>query len=148
MKKLSFVEKIVGTVVIALIVIIIFILFFGCGKDIFTEIAVDEDTGNLQITNTSWSFEENYISYLSVKGIVKNVGSTTLDYVKIYSKAYNDSDRLISSDYTSIVPWRLDSGQETSWKITDYDCENEPSKVTIGYSYDVTVNIPAPKKTF
>ncbi|MBA7542696.1 hypothetical protein ES705_35020 [subsurface metagenome] len=126
--------------------IIVLFLFFGCEKNIFTEIAVDEDTGALQISNTTWSFEEKYISYLIVKGIVKNVGSTTLDYVKIYSKAYNDSDQLISSDYTFVDNWDLDSGQETSWKITDYDCENKPNKVTIGYSYDVTVSVPAPKK--
>jgi len=152
-------------------VIIISILFIGCesltgdqgeqgirgekgdqgdqgekGDAVYTEIAIDEDTGTLQITDVSWSFEGTYSNYLSVTGLAKNVSIVTLDYVKIHIRAYNESDKLISTDYTSIDTWHLIAGQECIWRITDYGCEYEPSKVTIGYSYDVSVNVPAPKK--
>jgi hypothetical protein len=96
----------------------------------------------LLITNATWSFEDNYWTELVVSGLAKNIGSVALVNVKIYFKAYNASDQLISSDYDYINPWdrrTLNAGQESFWKITDSDCPYEPSKVTICYSYDVTV---------
>jgi len=159
MKKLSF-------------VIIIVILFFSCeslkgpagpqgekgeqgeqgpqgekGESVYTEVSVDETSGNLLISNVIWYLEEPFSTVLIIEGLAKNVGSTNLEYVNIYSKSYDFSGNLISSsDMYHIDKPSLAPGEESSWKLIDHDCVKEPFKVTIGYAFFTSVVIPAPKK--
>lgn len=122
------------------------------GEAVYTEVAVDEDKGSLLITDATWSYEEGLFSSgpLEIMGIAKNTGIYTFDYVTIYTKAYNASGQIISaySGYAGSVFDTLMPGQDTWWKITDYVCNEKPDKVTLGYSFDVTVVVPAPKKSF
>jgi len=117
------------------------------GESVYTEVSVDETSGNLLISNVIWYLEESPSTVLIVKGLAKNVGSTNLEYVTIYSKSYDFSGNLISlSDMYNIDKYALAPGEESSWKLTDHDCVKEPFKVTIGYTFFTSVVIPAPKK--
>ena len=118
------------------------------GDAVYTDISVDEDKGSLLITEVTWSYDPTrYLSKLLVKGLAKNVGTNVLEYVKIHTKAYDSSDQFISSDYGYVDEWDLNPGQEARWKIEDYYCDQKPSRVTFGYSFDVSVSVPAPKRS-
>lgn len=119
------------------------------GEAVYTEIAVDEEKGSLLITDATWSYETGLFSDgpLIVTGLAKNAGTTVLETVKIYIKAYNSSGQRISSYQERIEEYYLNPGHETWWKVTDYDCNEEPSKVTCGYSFNVMISVPAPKKS-
>ncbi len=120
------------------------------GDAVYTEIAVDEYNGALLITDATWSYEEDYWNgwELTVTGLVTNVGTAVLEYVKIYTKSYNAAGQRISSYYDLIDEYYLNPGHESWFEITESGCKQEPDKVTLGYSYDVTVSVPAPKKAF
>ncbi|MBA7551063.1 hypothetical protein ES705_43597 [subsurface metagenome] len=77
-----------------------------------------------------------------------NTGTTVLDWVEIHIKAYDSAGQIISIDHDNLDSYHLDPGLESWWKVTDYDCDEEPSKVTCGYSFDLTVTVPAPKISF
>jgi len=119
------------------------------GEAVYTEIAVDEEKGSLFISDATWSYETGLFSSgpLIVTGIAKNVGTSNLEYIEIHIKAYNSADQIISvySSYAGGIFDTLKPGQESWFKITDYGCEEEPSKVTYGYSFDTSVSVPAPK---
>ena len=117
------------------------------GETVYTEIAVDEDNGALLITDVTWSYEKGYFDdwEIVVTGLVTNVGTSVLEEVKIYTKAYNSSGQRISAYNERIDEYYLNPGQDSWWKVKDSYCSQEPDKVTCGYSYDVRVIIPAPK---
>jgi len=117
------------------------------GEAIYTEIAVDEEKGTLIISDATWSYEIGLFSEgpLVVTGLAKNSGTTVLDWVEIHIKAYDSTDKIISADSDYLYSYQLNPGQESWWKVTDYYCDKEPSKVTCGYSFDTTVIVPAPK---
>ena len=119
------------------------------GEAVYTDVAIDEEKGFLLITDASWSYENGWLSDYSLvtTGLAKNVGTTLLDDVTIYIKAYDSSGRLISSSSAWIDEFYLKPGQESWWKVEDNYCNKEPSKVTFGYSFDVTVSVPAPKRS-
>jgi hypothetical protein len=117
------------------------------GETVYTEISVDEEKGSLFISESSWSYEKGLFSSgpLVVTGLAKNVGTTILEYVEIHIKAYNSADQIISSDYDYLDVYYFNPGHEIWFKITDYGCNKEPNKVTLGYCFDTTVFVPAPK---
>jgi hypothetical protein len=119
------------------------------GETVYTVIAVDEEKGSLIIIDATWSYEIGLFSDgpLKVTGIVKNLGTTCLEYVQIHIKAYDSDNQIINSysDYVGSIFDTLKPGQESLFKITDYYCDKEPSKVSYGYSFDTSVNVPAPK---
>lgn len=119
------------------------------GEAVYTEIAFDEEKGSLIISDATWSYEIGLFSEgpLVVTGTAKNIGTTNLEYLQIHIKAYDSSNQIISaySSYAGSVFDTLKPGQESWFKITDYGCDKEPSKVTYGYSFDTSVSVPAPK---
>jgi len=119
------------------------------GEAVYTEVARDENTGALQITEATWKYELGIWSDgpLEITGLAKNTGTVYLEWVEIHVKAYNTAGNLISADNTYIDGYDLNPGDEVYWKITDYDCDEEPNKVTLGYAFDLRVSVPTPKKT-
>lgn len=117
------------------------------GEAVYTEIAVDEEYGSLFITDATWSYETGLFSEgpLIVTGIAKNVGTTVLEYVEIHIKAYDSAEQIISTEYDYLEGYDINPGQEIWWKVTDYGCDKEPNKVTLGYAFDTSVSVPAPK---
>lgn len=112
--------------------------------NVYTTLSVNQ-SDSLLISDVEWTWENNYLSSLDVSGKIKNNGSRILKYIKIYAKSYDASDNLISEDYTYASVTELAPGSETTFALTDYDCDSNPSKVTIGYSYSVDVLVPAQK---
>lgn len=119
------------------------------GEVVYTEVAVDEEMGSVLITDAIWTFDEGYYfsGPLVVTGIAKNTGIYSLDYIKIYTKSYDSSGKIISSEYgyAGSISDSLMPDHEIWWKVTDYGCLEKPNKVTLGYSFDVTVVVSAPK---
>ena len=138
-----------------LFIILLIIFITGCDDNptgtkeeendvVYTEVAVDEDNGILKISNVVWAYKSmNPFRYI-ITGLVENVGISILYNVKIYTNAYNLSDELIESKYY-LYPSPINPGQRLSWKIEYLYCEQMIHKLTVGYSYEVTVNVPALK---
>lgn len=100
----------------------------------------------LTISDVSWSWEETYLGgRLTVLGKVKNTGTVELAFVTIYSKALDENNVLISSDDTYIGTLNIQG--EDSWEILDFDCKTNPTRVSIGYSYEAEILV-SPKRIF
>jgi len=83
---------------------------------------------------------------LRVWGDFENSGTTVLDNIKIHVKAYNELDGLIIAYYFIPDQSVLAPGQKSSFEAEFY-CPQKPIRVTFGYSGNVPIYVPAPKRT-
>ena len=100
----------------------------------------------LQILDVSWEWENSNRKKLTVTGRAKNVGDTILEFTKIYVRAYDSNDDLISTEYNYLNETELNVGVETIWIVVDLGCPQKPNKVTVGYSYTTGVMVAPAKR--
>ena len=109
----------------------------GDSSYIYTIIPVSSSEDNrLDILDVSLKWEV-YVDHklLQVSGKAKNSGEKILNKVLITTYAYDSKDSLMSNDHVYLEDDELFVDEEVEWSIKDYDCDIEPPKVTVGYSY-------------
>ena len=94
----------------------------------------EDDRLDILDANLKWEASLDY-KLLQVSGKARNSGEKILNKVLITAYAYDSKDSLISNDHVYLEDDELFVGKEVEWSIKGYDCDIEPTKVNIGYSY-------------
>jgi hypothetical protein len=125
------------------------LVFTGCTTEEKVEYRTTSVPTNqydrLVLSDISWNWDEAKKD-LTVQGKVKNNGTVSITDVEISMKAYA-SGTLVSNHYITVSPYTLSANTQVDWKITGWDCP-KPDSVSVGYSYNTEITVPAQKRIF
>ena len=102
----------------------------------------DISNPKLDLSDWTWSAEENDSWQVNASGTVRNTGNVPLEDVKIYVTYYGDLNEFLERDWSYLdTYWRqpLPVGAVSSWRITTYNVPTEPEKAEISATYNTYV---------
>ncbi len=102
----------------------------------------DISNPKLDLSDWTWSPEENGSWRVDASGTVRNTGNVPVEDVKIYVTYYGDSNKFLERDWGYLnTYWRqpFPVGAVSSWHISTYNLPSEPKRAEISATYDAYV---------
>ncbi len=96
----------------------------------------------LDLSDWTWSKEDNGSWQADASGTVRNIGNVPLEDVKIYVTYYGDSNQFLEKDWSYLDRYWYQPfpvGAVSSWQKSTYDLSGEPMRAEISATYDTYV---------